>query len=86
MLKFVLKIDTETPTYWGFFREYIYETIKNLMFFHISIIISTVRKWDILKMDLLMNYWAVIMLSLPVYVFVTMVITSELKRRWGIPK
>ena len=32
-------------------------------------------------MKMLMDYWAVIMLSLPVYVFVTMVITSELKKR-----
>ena len=26
-------------------------------------------------------YWALLMLSLPIYVFVTMIITSELKKR-----
>jgi hypothetical protein len=32
-------------------------------------------------MNILMNYWALIMLSLPVYFFVSMVLISELKRR-----
>ena len=32
-------------------------------------------------MKILMDYWAVIMLSLPVYVFTSLVLIGELRRR-----
>ena len=33
------------------------------------------------KMEILMNYWAAIMLGLPVYMFVSMMLISELRRK-----